>query len=196
MKRFIVLSILGLLVSSLAAAELKVAIIDVQKVFDDYYKTKEVSDLLKAREDSLLKSYRGLQYDGQKLMEEVKSLRELSEDKTLSYKEREVKKREFEFKSSELDRFGQKFQAIRSESMQQLETQANRLHSQIREDVMKAAVDLGQKEGYHLLFNANKANPMASDVLFAKGVDDVTEKVLAKLNATKPVRAVQPEPKR
>jgi len=33
--------------------------------------------------------------------------------------------------------------------------------------------------------NANKSNPAASEVVFARNVDDLTEKVLASLNSTK-----------
>ena len=48
---------------------------------------------------------------------------------------------------------------------------------------------IGEKEGLNLVLNANKTDPAAGEVLFSKNLDDITEKVLASLNATK---AAQP----
>jgi hypothetical protein len=41
---------------------------------------------------------------------------------------------------------------------------------------------IGNASGVNLILNASRANPIASDVLYSKGVEDITDKVLASLN--------------
>lgn len=45
---------------------------------------------------------------------------------------------------------------------------------------------VGHHEGFNLILNASKAYPAASDVLYVEGVKDVTDQVVASLNATRP----------
>jgi hypothetical protein len=75
------------------------------------------------------------------------------------------------------------FKAQREAELQLHLTQTNK---RILEDVMSVTRFIGEKESFHLILNANKANPAASDVLFSKHVDDLIERVVASLNAAKP----------
>src|SRR4030095_8900496 len=123
---------------------------------------------------------------GGKLAGEVDGLRTLSLDNALSASERAEKQKSFQSKLTDLQALGVRYDQFKDQRAAELESYASRVNRSVLEDVMTATRSLGEKDGYHLIFNANRQNPVASDVLYTKGVEDVTEKVLARLNLTRP----------
>ena len=165
--------------------ELRVATLDMQRVTEGYFKAQEAARELKAREVSFLKELETLRLEGRKLASEVEDLRRLSLENALSARERDEKQKSFELKLAEVQAFGLRYDETRSQREAELRAQALRMNKSVLDDVMTATRALGEKEGFNLILNANRANPIASDVLFAKDVEDVTEKVLASLNTTR-----------
>ena len=186
MKLILLLPLIGLLLANAAAADLKIAVIDLDQIIARYHKAEEGRKDLEAREASLIRDLRGLQAEGQKLAQEAERLRTLALDSALSAAAREEKKKSFASKVEEIQRQALKLEDFRNDGRQQLSERHTQLQYRLAEDVTKATTELGEKEGYHLILNANKSNPTASAVLFARHVDDVTEKILASLNSGQP----------
>jgi Skp family chaperone for outer membrane proteins len=95
-------------------------------------------------------------------------------------------------KLADLQAFGVRYGETKTQREAELRAQASRVNKSVLDDVMTATRDIDEKEGFNLILNASRANPVVSDVLFAKNVEDVTEKVLASLNTTKIREAVPP----
>src|SRR5687767_9808448 len=104
-KRFIfsIAAILALsLLMPLGAAEAKIGLIDLKRVFDGYYKTKQADSQLKERVSDSEKVLKGMVEDFQKAQEDYKKLIESSNDQAVSAEEREKRKKNAEAKLTEL----------------------------------------------------------------------------------------------
>ena len=170
------------------AGELKIGIVDLQRVVTEYYKAEEGRAELQKHQISFEKELKGMRLDGQKLLEEVTSLRGASGDLALTVKAREEKKKELEAKLQDVGALEQRLEEHRSQSIAQLQRQSIRMNQIIMEDINRATADLGEREQFNLILNANRANPAAADVVFFRGLEDVTPKLVSALNATKPRR--------
>ena len=166
-------------------AELKVATVDMQRLMAEYYKSQEVLKQLKEKESSFVKELDGLRLEGRKLLKEAENLKEESALSVLNATEREIKKKGFEAKLLDLNTFQVRYDDLRAQREAELQGQFARSNKAIQDDVLSVTRYIGEREGFHLILNANKANPLTSEVVFSKNVDDITEKALASLNATK-----------
>jgi Skp family chaperone for outer membrane proteins len=173
---------------SAAGAELKVGIVDLQRVVGEYYKAEESRLQLQQLQVSFEKELKGMRLEGQKLLEEVASLRGATNDLALSVSAREEKKKELVSRIQDVGVLEQRLEEFRNQSIAQLQRQSVRMNQIILEDVSRATADLGEKERFHLILNANRAIPAAADVVFFRGLEDVTPKLVSVLNATKPRR--------
>lgn len=72
---------------------------------------------------------------------------------------------------------------VKSKRESELQTQFAQANKSILEEVMNVTRSIGEQDGFNLILNRNQANPTASEVLFARNVEDVTAKVVAQLNA-------------
>jgi Skp family chaperone for outer membrane proteins len=167
-------------------AELRIATVDLQRIMDGYHRAQQVVRELKSKEVSFLKELENLRLEGRKLAGETEKLRRLSLDNVLSATEREETQRSFELKLADLQTFGIRYDEIKAQREAELRAQASRMNKSVLDDVLAAMRRLGEKEDLNLILNASRGSPMASDVLFARSVEDVTEKVLALLNTTRP----------
>src|SRR5262245_748859 len=192
MKAFLPLGLIGVFTWSCVAGELKIATIDLQRVLTEYYKAQEVAKQLKEKQTSFLKELDGMRLEGRKLIQEAEALRELAANDALSATAREEKIKGLQTKLTDLRAFEVRYDDFRAQREAQLQLQLNQSNKRILEEVMSATRFVGEKEGFNLILNANKANPVASDVLFSKNVADLTERIVASLNATKPPKADTP----
>src|ERR1700733_15389958 len=69
---------------SLASADLKIAVIDLGKAFEQYYKTKDAQSRIQVKEDAFKKEYQDLETDYEHLGQECQKLQDQSKDPTLS----------------------------------------------------------------------------------------------------------------
>lgn len=167
--------------------ELRFATVDLQRVLEGYDKAQRVARELKAKEVSFVKELEDLRLEGRKLASEVEDLRRLSVGNVLSATEREEKQKRFELKLADLQAFGVRYDRVKAQRETELRTQSLRMNKDVLDDVVNATRALGEKDGFNLILNASRANPVASDVLFARNVEDVTERVLGSLNRPKRV---------
>src|SRR6266478_6559703 len=80
----------------------KIAIVDLRKVFDDYYKTKSADATLKDRAGDIEKERKALTDQYQKLSEDYKKALDGANDQAVSADEREKRKKSAESKLIEI----------------------------------------------------------------------------------------------
>ena len=171
---------------STVRAELKVATVDLQRLMTEYHRAQEVGKQLREKQVSFQKEMEGLRIEGRTLIRETDELQKLSLDNALSTSEREAKKRAFEGKVADLRAFEVRYDTVRSQRETDLQTFASQNNKRVIDDVLSVTRTLAEKQGINLLLNASRSNPVSSDVLYSKGVDDITDSVLASLNTRKP----------
>jgi outer membrane protein len=192
--RVILSVILGTVISFAAySAELKIGTIDLQRAMTDYYKWDEVTQQIKQRDTSYVKELEPLRLEGTRLEREARELALSIQDNALSSNARDEKKKLFEQKQVDLGEIRMRFDDLQLKRQTDLQKYSVQTRKQIADDVLTVTRKIGETEGFNLILNANKAEPISADVLFSKNVDDITEKVLARLNAGKPRQSAEPK---
>jgi outer membrane protein len=187
MKTFFTIWMIAALTRVAGAVELKVATVDLQRLVQEYYRAQEVAEQLAAKQAGFAKELAELRLDGQRLVKETRELQERSADPALSLAGRDETKKLFDLKLSDLRAFEMRYESTKAQRESEFQNQVTQANRRLLDEVLTTTRRIGDSEGFHLVLNSSKTNPASSDVLFAKQVDDITEKVLASLNATKPV---------
>lgn len=176
-----------LAVAPAARAQSRVAIIDVKKVFDSYWKTKHADTNLKDRARQLDQTRQRMLDDYKKAGADYKALLDSSADPVLSATERERRKQNADRKLTELREL--------EASTDQFETQVRRTLSEqqrlLRDDIIqeirnKVAVKARQRGYTMVLDTAAETINQTPMMLFTNGENDITSEIIAELNAASP----------
>jgi outer membrane protein len=170
-----------------ALAETKIAIIDLKKVFDGYYKTKHAHTKLMERAGDFDKARRGLIEDYQKANEEYKKMAEASSDVALGNDERGKKKADAEKKLSEIRDLENSIRQFDGQSKQTLAEQQRRMRDNVLRDIRDVISEIAKTSSFSLVLDtAAESINQVPIVLFTNGENDISDSVLTKLNATQP----------
>ncbi len=198
MKRNLLSALGALLItiafSSTAVAQTKVAIIDLKKVFDGYYKTKQADTQLKERAGDFDKARRGLIDDYQKANDEYKKVVEASNDAALGGDERGKKKADAEKKLNEIKELETSIRQFDGQSKQTLAEQQRRMRDNVLRDIRDVISEISKASNYSLVMDtAAESINQVPIILFNNGENDISEAVLVKLNANMPADALKPK---
>jgi outer membrane protein len=192
-KNLITAFILGLCLLPFTSAPLqaqKVATVDMKKIFEGYYKTKQAEGQIKDRAAESDKVYKGMVDDYQKANDEYRKLVDSANDQTVSAEEREKRKKSAESKLMEIQEIEKSVKQFRSQTQ---ETLAN-LEKRMRDNIVKEIRDLvnakGKAGGYNLVFDTSAQTSYQTPfILYAAGQPDLTDDIVKDLNATAPPSA-------
>ena len=198
MKKYLIIPILSLVLSlafaGTASAEIKIGSVDMKKVFESYWRTKEAETkmsetraVLKRDLDERNEKRKELQDSIEKLNDEIKKP-ELSKDRALA------KTKERDDKIAEWQNMMRELQAYQMEKEKQLADQTLRIRNGIVDEIRKVVDDKVKSTGYDLVFDTsgNSINNVPV-VLYAKESYDFTKEIIDKLNADRPKSAAAPE---
>jgi Skp family chaperone for outer membrane proteins len=184
--RILLLLAVTALTSTLAqGAELKIAVMDLDRVLTNYVQGQQAVKDLKDKEVSFLKELQTLRLEGRKLLDDVETSHRLSLDNVLSAVQRETNKKTFEQKLTDFRAFEMRYEQTRQEREAEIQSQAARVQRRLWTRSRPRPAAWANREGVNLILNASQNPRVASDVLFARDVADVTEKILASLNQGK-----------
>jgi len=151
----------GLIATEVSAKELKVGYVDMQKIFNEYKKTKEAESDLESK-GKVKTEERG------KMVEGIRRLKD--EIELLSDNNKEKKQSEIDGKIQQLQEFDRK---ARGELLQERED----VLREITNDINRVIQAYGKKHDYDMILNRDKRV-----LLYDKGDADITESVLRELN--------------
>jgi outer membrane protein len=191
-KRFI-LSLAALLAlgffstTPLRAAEQKIGMVDLKKIFDGYYKTRQADTQLKERVADADKVMKGMADDYEKARDDYKKLIDSSNDQAVSADEREKRKKSAEGKLAELQDLERSVRTFRSTTQTTLEEQKRRMREEIL-TYLKGVITAHAKKGNysHVFDVAAESRNETPILLYTSGQNDFTDDVLAEINANAP----------
>lgn len=178
----------GILLSAQSAdAQSRIATIDLRKVFDDYWKTKQADARLK--ENAAVKDEEKAQMlDRLKQGDEnYQALLESANDQAVSVAEREKRRKDAEAKLQELQRMQQNVQAFDRSARAELGEQQARMRENILGEIQKVIDTKARAGNYQLVLDvAGMSKSDTKIVLFHSGENDLTEEILTEMNSTAP----------
>jgi outer membrane protein len=201
MKIPLFLTLAGVLALSIgfatpAKAQLKIGTVDVQKVFNAYYKTKDANDKLKEAEkaykdelDSRMDSYK-------KTFDTINKLNDEINKPDLSGAAKDQKSQERDSKINEAKGLEKEIGEFRQSREKQLQDQFRRMRDGIVEEIMRVVNDQVKAQNYDIVFDRSgaSANNLVNVLLYARDSYDFSDPVITKLNANRPPPAAAATP--
>lgn len=186
LKLMIAAAVLGLSVAP-AKAQLRIGIVDLRKVFDGYYKTKDADAKIKEEAMKLETTAKGMLDDYKKANETYKQLMEAASDTAISAEEKQKRRKSAEDKLLEIRQLEQQVQQYQRQSEATLLEKRRRMRDQILREIRETVVSKAKEAGYSMVIDiaADSVN-QTPIVLYTNGDNDITEELLRALNANAP----------
>ncbi len=177
----------GLWLACSAHAETKIGLIDLRKVFDNYYKTKQADLNLKDEAADLEKQRLEMVEDFKKGEAEWKKLLDKSNDQAIVATERANSKQAAESKLLELKNLEQSVAQFERSSRAKLGEKQRRKRDAILQEIRDVVNAKSKVASYTMVLDSAAASINDTPVvLYNNGENDMTELVLNQLNASAP----------
>ncbi|MEQ2005683.1 MAG: OmpH family outer membrane protein [Limisphaerales bacterium] len=170
-----------------------IAVVDLKKIFDGYWKTKQADLGLKETAGELDKKRKDMLDDHKKATDDYKKLIEGATDSAVSIEERDRRKKSAQGKLAEIQQIeesiGQFDRRARAELGEKQRNMRDKIVIEIREVLNKKA----RTAGYSAVLDSAAESAVGTPiVLFNGSLPDLTEEIISQLNATAPPGALQP----
>ena len=184
MKRILAALMLALTLSAGArAAELKIAVIDMQKAFQEYEKTKTIEIKLNQQMEVFKEYSNQLNQQYQNLRKQYESARDDSQNIAFSSAERESKRQKAQQLYESLKLKEQEMNSYSESRKEQIREMYRKLRGEVVDEINKAVHNKAVLEGYTIVLD--KSGESLNDVGFVIYVQpnlDITESIIQDLN--------------
>ena len=173
----------------------RIVTVDLNKVFNDYYKTPIASGKLKDTADSFNKEHDEMLANYKKQIDELNKLREEQDKPEYTAEVREQKKKAFTEKLAETQKIQRDVDEYRTSHRKILEEQTLRMRQTILKEI-EDVIDRESKDaGYQLVLDksGNTANAIPA-VVFSQDSLDITADIVKILNKNQPKMTDTPKP--
>ena len=189
MKNTLILSCLASLLafSPIASAEnLKIGTVDMKRVFESYYKTKDAEAKINEKRNAAKKELEDRMDVAKKALDEVKKLDEDIQKPELSSAARAEKQRIRQQKAEDLQNMDREIREFQATQEKQLNELSVRMRAGIVDEINKIVEARVKAENYDLVID--KSGPSLNGVplvLFSRESWDFTTEVVTALNKTR-----------
>jgi outer membrane protein len=179
--------------SGSALAQTKIATVDLKKLFDNYYKTKLASAALDERRSQLDKDDKSMKDDLKTGSDDYQKLVQQANDQALSADERDRRKQSADDKLKQLQASKAAIDQFERQAQTTLGEQRQRMRDNILVEI-KAAVSTKAKAAGDTLVIDTAAETVNGTmaVVYSVGDNDLTDAILAQLNAGAPIDLPKP----
>jgi outer membrane protein len=180
--------VLLLAFSSLPAlAQIKIATVDLDKLFKNYYKTKLATAAVQERADDLQKDYSSMADDLKKRGDQYEQTLESADDPAVSDDERARRKQAAADQLKQLQDSRAAIEQFQRQAQITLTDQKERMRDNILADIKKAVADKAKAGGDTLVIDSNAETVNGTPtIVYSTGDNDLTDDVLKQLNAAAP----------
>jgi outer membrane protein len=200
MKKLIGRVILSLLLGGFCAApafaQTRIATVDLKKVFEGYWRTKQADAAIKERAADLDKEMKGLREDYDKAKTEYQKLLNDANDQAVSAEERDKRKKAAEAKLKSIRETEDTVVTFQRNATSQLQELNRRMRDEVLKRIREAVNAKSKSAGFALVVDtAAETVNNTPVVLFNAGENDLTETVLKQLNSDAPPESARPAAK-
>jgi Skp family chaperone for outer membrane proteins len=192
MKYFkkLILTVAMLTVVFSASAEPKMATVNMKKLFDGYYKTKMAMTALDKKRSDLLKEAKEMADGLDKARTDYKALLEQASDPAISSDEHDRRRSAATQKGKEISDSQVALEQFQRQAQAQISETGQRMSDNLVADIKKAVADKAKAGSYSMVLNTGSTSSDA--VVYASLDNDITDSVLAELNAGAPIDVTKP----
>jgi outer membrane protein len=177
-----------------ALAQTKIATVDLKKLFDNYYKTKLAQAAIQERASQLDKDDKSMKDDLKKGSDDYKKLVQQANDQALSADERDRRKQSADDKLKQLQASKDAIDQFERQAQTTLSEQRQRMRDNILVEIKAAVATKAKAANDTLVFDtaAETVNGTMA-VIYSTNDNDLTDAVLAQLNAGAPIDLTKPD---
>jgi len=165
-----------------AHAQTKIATVDMRKLLNGYWKTKQANAALETRKADLRKELKDMADGLDKAQTDYKQLLAQADDPTISDAERQRRKDAVTDAAKRINDNKAAYDQFSRQAEVQLQDQVQRMTSNLLTEIQAAIKTKAKLAGYALVLNST-----SDAVAFDAGDTDLTAEVLAQLNAGAPI---------
>src|SRR5688500_16377461 len=195
MKIKLVLGVLAaaFAVSTASAQTVKIGTVDMKKVFESYYKTKDAETRINEARNAAKKELDDRMEGYQKGLQEVNKLNEEVNNPAIGKETKDSKSKTRDEKIAELKGLEREIQEFRQTREKQLQEQSARMRQGIVDDINKVVNEKVKADNYDLVVDPSgmSLNGVAV-VMYAKESYDFTPDVVTVLNKNKGKESAEP----
>jgi outer membrane protein len=201
MKRFFAKWLPGLILVILSTnpvwAQSRIATVDLRKVFDNYWKTKQADAALKERAADMEKEHTNMLNDWKKAKEDYQAVLASASDQAVSADEREKRKKAAEDKLKYIKDTEESIAQYERQARSTLDEQRKRMRENILGEIRNVLNAKGKASGFSLVIDtAAESLNNTPIVLFTNNENDLTDVLLSQLNLGAPPETAKPEEKK
>ncbi len=186
-KKILIISCLTVISATAGAAQLKIAVVNMDKIFRQYYKTKQTDAVLKQKQGIYQAWAKKLGESRLKLQEEFKILRDAAQNIAFSSTEREKKRldaqkkyQEFKKKEAELEQYIQ-------QKGREYKTLIAKMHKKLLEEIYTEIRSYAVLKGYNFIFDkSGRSLNTIPVIIYSSPQHDISAEILSKLNRGQP----------
>ncbi len=192
--RFLLLLSLAVPLALPAAAQTaKIGTVDLLRVFDGYWKTKQADANLKEEAAGLDKDRKPMLEQFQKAQDNYKKLLDGAGDATISSDERDKRKKAAEEQLVKIKELQNEIEQFNRQAQTMLFEKQRRVRDNLLTEIKEVVKAKAKAANYTYLFDtAAKSRDETPIVLYTNGDNDLTDEVLAQLNTNAPAGALKP----
>lgn len=170
-----------------ASAQARIATIDVKKVFDGYWKTKQASDQIQTRRTDMEKEDKNMIDDYKKMKDDYDALLKGANDQSVAPDERDRRKRAAEDKLKALKDQEDGIAQYERTSRATLVELQDRMRANILSDIRNIVNAKSKSAGFSLVLDTGALSAAGTPtVMYSNNENDLTDSVLLQLNANAP----------
>jgi outer membrane protein len=171
----------------LAQPAVKLAVVDMAKVYDNHYKTEEANAKFRDAEQKAQEQVEELNKQGQTLVDEYKELMEQSKNTVLTTEARSKAETDGQKKLEDIQRKQNEVQNFRTNTQRSLQQRIKTHRDLLLEEISKVVNDIAKQKGATLVID--KSGPTLfgiPSVIYADAAYDLTDEVLKEVNKDRP----------
>jgi outer membrane protein len=168
-------------------AQSRVATVDVKRLFDGYWRTRQAAANLKEQAADMDKERKGFVDDYTKARQDYQKLLDSTADTVISAEERDKRKAAAEKKLLEIRELEQTVQQYDRQATSTMQEKNRRMRDNILRDIREVVNSKAKAGGYALVLDtAAEGINNTPVVMYSSGDSDLTDAVLTQLQSTAP----------
>jgi Skp family chaperone for outer membrane proteins len=186
MKKFLLLSAALCLFAGSAVAADRIVFIDLEKVFNEFYKTQLAKSKVEVQQKDIDAERQIMVDEMTALSTETDALKKEARDMTLADEIRDSKRMLYEEKLLELRTKQKEIEEFASRRQQQLQLQVSRMSQTIMDEIRQTVVEYAKKEGFMAVIDNSSRRAAIGVFIYTHPDVEITDAILASLNSKRP----------
>lgn len=186
MKKTVMLVMTCLLLFNIAGAAERIAFVDLEHLFNEFYQTKLAKSKIDVQKKDIETERQGMLDEISQISEEVDVLKKEARDVALSQEIRDQKRILFEERLLELRDKQKEVQEFETRRTQQMQMQVTRMSQTIMDEIRQVIIEYAKREGLQAVIDSSQRKEAVGVFIYIHSDVDISEKILVLLNSKRP----------